>query len=188
MNPSPPEQFTATQQANVAVMFGLVNKAFDGFERLVELNLQVMKSTIVEAQENLQMALSAKGPQEWLALQAGLMKPVGEKVLSYSQRLGEIGAATQAEFTKVSEAQFEAYTRRMQELVDALASSAPAGSEGAVGTLTAVIAATNKLCESMYQTAKQAVEAAEQNFSTGSHTASKTAKQIVEHASRTAKA
>ncbi len=169
-------------------MFGLVDKAFDSFERLVELNLQVMKSTIIEAQENWQMALSAEGPQEWLALQAGLMKPVGEKVLSYNHRLREIGAGTQAEFTKVCEARFEAYTRRMGELVDELASSAPAGSEGAVSTLTSVIAATNKLCESMYQTAKQTVDAAEQTFSTASDTASKAAKQAVEHTSRTTKA
>lgn len=188
MNPSPPEQFTATQQANVAVMFGLVNKAFESFERLVELNLQVMKATMVEAQENLQMASSAKGPQEWLALQAGLMKPVGERVLSYNHHLYELGAATQAEFTKAGEAQFEAYTRRMQELVDELASSAPAGSEGAVSTLTSVVTATNKLCESMYQTAKQAADVAGQTFSTASNAASRAAKHAVEHASRPAKA
>ncbi|MDF3881278.1 hypothetical protein [Cupriavidus basilensis] len=34
MNAFPPEQFTATQQANVAVMFGLANKALESFERL----------------------------------------------------------------------------------------------------------------------------------------------------------
>jgi phasin family protein len=188
MNAFPPEQFTATQQANVVVMFGLANKALESFERLVELNLEVMKSTLTEAQENSQMALSAKDPQEWLALQAGMMKPISEKVLSYNRRLREIGAAAQAEFTKVTEAQSEAYNRRMLELVDDLASSAPGGSEGAVGALASVIAATNKLYESMYQTATQAGEGAEQNLGTASNTTSKAAKQVVEQASRSAKA
>ncbi len=56
----------------------------------------------------------------------------------------------------------------MRAFVDGLATSAPAGSEAAVGALTSVIVATNKLCETMYQTTKQAVEAAEQNFNAAS--------------------
>ena len=38
-----PEQFVAIQQANVASLFALTNQAFQGFQRLVELNLQVAK-------------------------------------------------------------------------------------------------------------------------------------------------
>ncbi len=48
--------------------------------------------------------------------------------------------------------------------------------------------ATNKFCEAMFQTAKQAVEVAEPNVSAASHTASKAAKQMLEHTSQTAKA
>ncbi|MFS8980265.1 hypothetical protein PO002_38440 [Cupriavidus necator] len=57
-----------------------------------------------------------------------------------------------------------------------------------MGALTSVMTATNKFCEAMFQTAKQAVEVAEQNVSAASHTASKAAKQAVEQTSQTAKA
>jgi phasin family protein len=59
-------------------------------EKLVELNLQVVKSTLAESQENAQRALSVKDAQELLALQAGLTQPVSEKALSYGRHVYEI--------------------------------------------------------------------------------------------------
>ena len=55
-----PEQIAAAQKANFDTLFGLTNKAFEGVEKLVELNLQVVKSTLAESQENAQRALSVK--------------------------------------------------------------------------------------------------------------------------------
>ena len=43
------EQVIAANKANVETLFGLTNKAFEGVEKLVELNLQVAKSTLTEA-------------------------------------------------------------------------------------------------------------------------------------------
>ncbi|WP_454728105.1 MULTISPECIES: phasin family protein [Cupriavidus] len=187
MSPLPPEQIAAAQKANIAILFGLTNKAFEGFEKLLELNLQLVKSTLAEAQEHTQKAFSVNDQQELLALPASLMQPIGEKVLSYSRQLYEIASATQAEFAKVAEAQYEANNRKMQELVENLGSSAPAGSVPAIAALTSVISASNKLSESMYQTVKQAIEVAENNFNAASSATSKAAKQAVDDASRAAK-
>lgn len=187
MNPFPPEQIAAAQQANLAILFGLANRAFTGFEKLVELNLQVMKSTLMDTQANTQRTLVIKSPQELLVLQASRLQPLGEQVQSYNHHLYDIGLSAQAEFAKIAEAQYQAYNGRMQGLVDNLVNSAPAGSEGAVSALTSVITATNNLCESMYQTAKQAVEVAESNFNRASTAGSKAAKQAAEQALRTAR-
>ncbi|MCY0853299.1 phasin family protein [Cupriavidus sp. D39] len=186
MNPSP-EQIAAAQQASLAILFGLTNKAFTGFEKLLDLNLQVMKSALAEAQENTQKALFVKDQQELLALQISLLQPIGERVLSYSRHLYDIASATQAEVAKVAKAQYEAHNRRMQELVDNLANSAPAGSEPAVAALTSVISANNQLSETMYQTVKQAIEVAEHNFNAASSAASRGAKQGIDDASRAAR-
>ena len=102
-----PEQIAAAQKANLESLFGLTTKAFEGVEKLIELNLQVVKSTLTESQENAQRLLSVKDAQELIALQASLSQPVAEKVLSYSRHLYEIASATQAEFAKVAEAQFD---------------------------------------------------------------------------------
>src|SRR3984885_15519815 len=82
-----PEQVAAAQKAQFDTLFGLTNKAFEGIEKLVELNLQVVKSTLAESQENTQRALSVKDAQELLALQASLTQPLSEKALSYGRHV-----------------------------------------------------------------------------------------------------
>ncbi|MEO8279131.1 MAG: phasin family protein, partial [Ideonella sp.] len=51
-----PEQMMAAQKANVETLFGLTNKAFEGVEKLVELNLQVAKAAMGEAAETTKAA------------------------------------------------------------------------------------------------------------------------------------
>ncbi len=176
MNPLPPAKVGVAQRANLPPLADLTNKALEGFEKLVDLNLQAIKATLAETSDNMQKALAVKDAQEWLALQVGLMQPTAEKILSY-----HIARATQAEYAKAAGAEFEAHNCRIQDLVDNLAKSAPSGSEAAVGALASVLTATNKWCEMMYQTATQAVEVAEQSVLAAA------AKQAVEPAPNTAK-
>ena len=181
-----PEQFAAAQKANLETLFGLTTKAFEGVEKLVELNLQVVKSTIAESQENAQRALSVKDAQELLALQASLTQPVAEKVLSYGRHLYEIASATQAEFARVAEAQYEEQNKKVQALVENDAKNAPAGSETAVAVIKSAITAANTTYETVHKATKQAVEIAESNFNAAATAASKAASQAAAQASRTA--
>ena len=68
-----PEQIVAANKANIETLFGLTNKAFEGVEKLVELNLQVAKTALGEAAENTMAVLAVKDAQELLALQASLL-------------------------------------------------------------------------------------------------------------------
>jgi phasin family protein len=183
-----PEQFAAAQKANLETLFGLTTKAFEGVEKLVELNLQVVKSTIAESQENAQRALSVKDAQELLALQASLTQPVAEKVLSYGRHLYEIASATQAEFARVAETQYEEQNKKVQALVENVAKNAPAGSETAVAVIKSAITAANTTYETVHKATKQAVEIAESNFNAAATAASKAASQAAAQASRTAAA
>ncbi|WP_345810936.1 phasin family protein [Paraburkholderia sp. PREW-6R] len=182
-----PEQFAAAQKANFDTLFSLTTKAFEGVEKLVELNLQVVKSTLAESQENAQRALSVKDAQELLALQASLAQPVAEKALSYGRHVYEIVSATQGEFTRVAEAQFEEQNRKVQSLVENVARNAPAGSETAVAVMKSAITAANTTYETVHKATKQAVEIAESNFNAAATAASKAASQAAAQASRTAK-
>ncbi|KVR86040.1 phasin family protein [Burkholderia vietnamiensis] len=170
-----PEQIAAAQKANLESLFGLTTKAFEGVEKLIELNLQVVKSTLTESQENAQRLLSVKDAQELIALQASLSQPVAEKVLSYSRHLYEIASATQAEFAKVAEAQFDEQNKNVQALVDNVAKNAPAGSETAVAALKSALNAANTTYETVQKAAKQAVEIAETNFNAAAAVATKAA-------------
>jgi phasin family protein len=177
-----PEQFGAANKAQFDTLFGLTNKAFAGFEKLLELNVQVVKSTLAESQENAQRALSVKDAQELLALQATLAQPVAEKALSYGRHLYEIVSSTQAEFVRVAEAQYEEQNRKVQSLVDNVTKNAPAGSETAVAVMKSAITAANTTYETIHKAGKQAAEIAESNFNAAATAATKAATQ----ASRTA--
>ena len=84
------EQVIAAQKANVETLFGLTNKAFEGVEKIVELNLQVARAAIGEAAANTKAALSAKDAQEFLTLQAALLQPSAEKAAAYGRHLYDI--------------------------------------------------------------------------------------------------
>ncbi len=72
------EQLMAAQKANVETLFGLTNKAFEGVEKLIELNIQTAKAAMTEAAEAARAAFSVKDVQELLALQAGILQPTAE--------------------------------------------------------------------------------------------------------------
>ncbi|MCY0854683.1 phasin family protein [Cupriavidus sp. D39] len=83
MNQLSPEQILEAQKASVDALAGLTSKAFEGFEKLLALNLQTMKAALSETNETARKALSIKNPQEWVALQIELLKPATDKALAY---------------------------------------------------------------------------------------------------------
>lgn len=172
-----PEQVAAAQKANLETLFGLTSKAFEGVEKLVELNLQVVKATFAENVDSAKKALAAKDAQELLAIQASLVQPVAEKTLAYTRHLYEIASETQSEFTKVAEAQLAEGTKNVQALVENFAKNAPAGSESTVAIVKSAISAANNAYESVQKATKQAVEMAESNFQAAATAATKAAQQ-----------
>ncbi len=170
------EQLMAAHKSNVEVLFGLTNKAFEGVEKLVELNLQVARTAIGEAAENAKAVMSAKDAQEFMTLQAALLQPAAEKAAAYSRHLYDIAAATGAEVSKVTEATTADAQTKFMSAVDAAVKNAPAGSENAVALVKSAVAAANNAFEGVQKAVKQATETAEANFQTISATATKAAK------------
>ena len=167
------EQVVAAHKANVETLVGLTNKAFEGVEKLVELNLQVARTALGEAAEASNAVLSVKDAQELLALQTALLQPAAEKAASYSRQLYDIAAATQAEVAKVAEAQFAEAQKNFASNIDAALKNAPAGSENAVALVKSALAAANNAYESVSKAAKQAADVAEANFTAVTDTAVK---------------
>ena len=167
------EQMLAAHKANVETLFGLTNKAFEGIEKLVELNLQVAKAAMSETAASTKAALSVKDVQEFMALQAGLLQPAAEKAAAYSRHLYDIATATGAELTKAAEATTADAQKKFMGLVDSAVKNAPAGTENAVALVKSAVAAANNAFESVQKAAKQAADVAEANFQAMSSTAAK---------------
>jgi phasin family protein len=158
------EQVIAAHKANVETLFGLTGKAFEGVEKLVELNLQVARAALSEVQDNTRAALSVKDAQELLALQASLLQPSAEKAVAYSRHVYDIATATNAEVVRVAEGQLGEAQKAFNSLVETASKNAPAGSENAVALYKSAMAAANNAIESVQKAAKQATEVAEANM------------------------
>jgi phasin family protein len=160
------EQMIAAQKANIETIFGLTQKAFEGVEKLVELNVQATKAALSESANNTQALLSVKDAQELLALQANLFQPLAEKTVAYSRHLYDIAQGTGAEFGKAAEAQASDTQKKFLAVVDNASKNAPAGSETAVAVMKSAVSAANNAMESVQKAVKQATEMAEANFNT----------------------
>ena len=170
------EQILAAQKANVETLFGLTSKAFEGVEKLIELNVTASKAALAEAAGTTQAVLSVKDAQELLALQAGLFQPLAEKTAAYSRHLYDITATTSAEFGKTFENQLADAQKKFLAVVDNAAKNAPAGSETAVAVFKSAVAAGNNALESVQKAVKQAADVAEANFNAVANTAVNAAK------------
>jgi phasin family protein len=168
-----PEQVLAAQKANVETLFGLTAKAFEGVEKLVELNLQVARTAMTETAETTKAALSVKDAQELLQLQAGMLQPAAEKAASYGRHLYDIAAGTGAEVTKVAEAQMADAQKKFMAMVDTAVKNAPAGTENAAALVKSAVAAANNAFDSVHKATKQAADIAEANFQALTSTAVK---------------
>ena len=168
------EQVLASHKASLETLFGLTHKAFEGVEKLVELNVQASKAALSESANHTQAMLSVKDAQELMALQAGLMQPLAEKAAAYSRHLYDIASGTSAEFSKAVEAQTVEMQSKFAGLVDNATQNAPAGSEAAVAVMKNAVAAANHAYETVQKAVKQAAEMAEANLNTVTNTVAKT--------------
>jgi phasin family protein len=159
-----PEQLAASQKSTVETLFGLTSKAFEGVEKLIELNVTASKAALAEAANTTQAIMGVKDAQELLALQASLFQPLAEKTAAYSRHLYDIATGTGAEFGRTFEAQAAEAQKKFLAVVDNAAKNAPAGSETAVAVFKSAVAAGNNALESVQKAVKQATEVAEANF------------------------
>jgi phasin family protein len=165
------DQVVASQKASIDTLFGLTHKAFEGMEKLVELNVQASKAALAETANHTQAVMGVKDAQELLALQASLMQPLAEKAAAYSRHLYDIASGTTAEFSKAVESHTADVQAKFVNLVDSAAKNAPAGSETAVALMKGTVSAATNAFESVQKAVKQAADMAEANFAAVSTTA-----------------
>jgi phasin family protein len=173
-----PEQLMAAHKANIETLFGLTQKAFEGVEKLVELNVQATKAALAETANHAQAVLAVKDAQELLALQAGMVQPLAEKTAAYSRHLYDIATAAGADIGKTIEDQAAEAQKKLVSLVDSASTNAPAGSEAAVAMMKNAVTAANTAYESVQKVVKQASDMAETNFNNATASAVNASKSV----------
>ena len=173
-----PDQILSAHKASLETLFGLTTKAFEGVEKLVELNVAATRAALSDASKNANAVMDAKNAQDLLSVQAGLLQPMAEKTAAYSRHLYDIASGTGAEFSKAVEAKATESQKAFVNLVDNAAKNAPAGSETAVAMFKSAVSAANNAVESVQKAVKQASDVAEANFNAVANSAANAAKTV----------
>jgi phasin family protein len=158
------EQLTATAKTNLEAAQALATKAQAYVEKLVDLNLAASKAVLSESLEHAQAVLSAKDPQTLMQLQAGLVKPAGEKVAAYAQHLQKIVTDANAEFTKTAQANLAEVQKGFTSLIEGATKNAPAGTESATAFFNQALSASQAAFKTVQASTQQAIDTAQSNF------------------------
>jgi phasin family protein len=170
-----PEQLIASQKESLDALLNLGHKSFTQIEKLLEHNLNTVKSTFEESGERLKEALSVKDIQELVTFNASLLQPALEKAVAYGRGLYQLGSEASAEVNKLTEESISKFNKSMATTVDSIAKNAPAGSESMVAFLKSSVSAANNAYDSLSKAAKQAAEAAEANINAAANATIKAA-------------
>lgn len=159
-----PAQLAEVQKGQLDAVFAASHAVLGATERLVELNLAAAKAVMDESADKAQALLGIKDVQELLSLSGTATQPSLEKATSYGRQVYGIAAGTSAELAKIAESQIAENNKKIAELLEFAAKSAPVGSEPAVSVFKSAVAAANTAYDTLSKATKQAVELAESNI------------------------
>ena len=181
-----PKEMLDSQKAALDAMMAVQGSMFNGFEKLVDLNLKVMKATMDEVSQKTHEAMGVKDAQQAVAMSSALVQPTAEKAVAYGKHVYDIVSSVQADLAKLTEGQMAESQKHLAELVEQFSRNAPSGAEGTVAMLKSSLAQANAAYESMTKAAKQATEAAEKNLQAASAQAFKAATDAANTATKAA--
>jgi phasin family protein len=167
-----PEKVSEAQKQNIEAMIKLSQKAFEGVEKMVDLQLNAARASLQESAEKFQALLSVKDAQELVNVNQEIATPSAEKALAYSRTVYDIASQTSSEVQRLIDAQIADANKKLVDALDELAKTAPAGSEGLVSMMKTSLAAANSAFETANKAARQVVEMAEKNMRAASEMAS----------------
>ena len=168
-----PEQIAAAHKANLETLTGLTTQALKSIEQLVELNMQIAKSTLTDNVEKAKKTLEIKDVQQLIQHQSDMVQPMAEKIMSYSRSLYEIAQEAQQSMTKVAESEIKETQKKMQEMMENWQKNAPAGSDAAIQAMKQAIAAATNTFESSQKAVKHAIDVAQNNMNSATESLTK---------------
>jgi phasin family protein len=153
-----PEQTITATKASLDTAFGLASKAFQGFEKLIELNAQTVKTTLAEAQEFAAKSLTNKAPQAVFAVQEDQLRGGVQKTQAYWTHVNEIVASTKAEFEAAAKAVFQQPSFDAKAWFDNMSKNALPGGDAILAFWKSSLGAAGQSASAVYATATKATK------------------------------
>lgn len=174
MAPYPtPESLSAAQKENLDAMMKLSHKAFEGVEKMVDLQLNAARTSLQETAEKFKALMSVKDAQEMVNLNKDMATPNTEQALDYSRKIYDIATQTSSEVQRLVDAQIAEANKKLIDALDEFAKTAPAGSEAVIAMMKSSLTAANSAYETANKAARQVVDMAERNMKAATEAAQK---------------
>jgi phasin family protein len=125
MNTQASEQFVAAQKAGLEALFGFFETAIPGVERLLELNVQAVKTSASESRAIALEALEAKDLQFLTELTLKQVQANKEKVQAYWRHASEIATTTNSDLIAEGQKHVNEYIRETGVIIDGLSKTTP---------------------------------------------------------------
>jgi len=161
-----PSQFFELQRVQVNAFNAVAHALLAATEKLSSLNVSACRSAIDGATDVAQSLSSVKDPNQLMALSGASAQPSVEKFVNYTRELTGIANGVSAEIGKVFQQQVSDSNRRMADLLDYVAKSAPPGSEQALAMLRSAVAAGNTAFDTASKVSRQTADWAQANLAT----------------------
>jgi phasin family protein len=172
-----PEEMSEAQKQNIDAMLKLSHKAFEGIEKMVDLQLSAARASLQETAEKFQALMSVKDAQEMMSVNKEIATPSAEKALAYSRTIYDIAAQTSSEVQRLIDSQITDANKKVVDALDEFAKSAPAGSEALISMMKSSLTAASSAYETANKAARQVVEMAERNMKAAADATSNTGRQ-----------
>ncbi len=172
-----PEQLIAMNKANMESVMRFAGVAIEGTERMIELQMKAAKSAFADGIESAKALAAVKDFQQFAALKDTMAQPTLEKATAYAKSVYDLTSETQAEFSKLVEAQVADFNKEVVTTLDKMVKSAPAGSEVGVAAVKSAIAAVNAAYDNLSKVGKQFAQASQANLEAAASQATATVKK-----------
>lgn len=162
------EQLSAVTRTNlesqVALMTAVSNKMFEGMQKLIDLNLQAVRTSLDESNEAMRQIMSVRDTRDLITISSQQAQPTLEKAISYGRHVASIATTTQAEVTKAAEEQIAESNRKVIGLVEQVTQNAPSGSENVISLVKSALNSANSTVEQLSKSTRQAADAMQANL------------------------
>ena len=160
------EQITAKlSQINskgLEATFSLSEAALENAQKLAELNYAASKDALVNAQDGIQHVLTAKDPKQVTELlSADALQAASNQAVAYQKKVTKVLRDGSKEFSNVVEASIDQFQDGLQDWVNTVTATAPAGSEVFVSSFKTVYGSVLQGFEQFRAASKEAFATAE---------------------------
>lgn len=130
-------------------------KALEGIERLAKLNLATAQASLEDTSEQIRALLAAGDVQSLTNLVGSLTRLAPEKFTAYASAVYAISNETGTGLVSLLEKQMQQSNQRLMASIEALASSAGPGADGALGFMRQAMTAASTTYEQVNAAARQ---------------------------------